>query len=704
MSAKVWNQAPTVRLLLPFIGGILSAIYFPHEFENALVVLSVLIILVSAIVLIPQFNISYKNSFWFGWISYITLFLLAYHLTIYKTEKFSSDHFSKIKDPSHLVYARVSDSYIEKERSIKVILEIRAVKKGQSWMSSRGKAVVYIKKNDLSLKLEYGEELFLKADFKDIPEPQNPAEFNYKKFLALHNIYHQAYVKNNEWFSTKINSGNPFIKYSIELRNKLLKVLTENHLTGDEFSVGSALLLGYVDKLDADIISAYASTGSLHVLSVSGMHVAIVYIVFNWLLFFLDKIKYGTTLKAILLILFLWFYSALTGLSPSVLRAATMFSFIIIAKTLNRHTNIYNTLSAAALFLLLIHPNLIMEVGFQLSYIAVIGIVYIQPKIKNWFEPDHFLLDQVWTITSVSIAAQIATFPLGLYYFHQFPNYFLLANLVVIPISTVIIYLGIAVFAFSKIPLVVKYLSVCFTWSIWLLNSSVKWIENLPASLVQGIHISTSETWLVYAIIVLFFGYFTTKKYNHIVYVLATTILLLLIQVDEQLEQLKQKKLIVYNIPKTSAIDFITGKRNVLLTDTVFGRDERGLLFHVKHNWWELGLVNSKIISKSYTDTNLKVENNFIQYENKRIGIINRELILAKKNQKTSSPFIVDYLIISGNAKVSIANIERIFSVKTIIFDSSNSEYTINKWKSECAVFNQSYYSVVDSGAFIENM
>jgi competence protein ComEC len=701
MQAKVWNQAPIVRLILPFLAGILSAIYLPYNFPNALCCLSALIVVVAAIVLVPKFHISYKKSFWFGFIINSAFFLLAYQLTIYKTEKFSPNHFSKIQDSSHLVYARLSDAYIEKDRSLKVVLEITAVKNGNEWISTCGKAMVYFKKDAKSLNLKYGDELLLKANFKDIPEAQNPGEFNYKRFLSFHNVFNQTYIKNGEWLATGINSGNPILKYSIGLRSNLLTVLSDNHLTGDELSVGAALLLGYVDKLDADIITAYASTGALHVLSVSGLHVAIVYIVFSWFLFFLDKIKYGHIIKSFLLILFLWFYAALTGLSPSVLRAATMFTFIIIAKAFNRHTNIYNTLAASAFFLLLINPYLIMEVGFQLSYLAVIGIVYIQPKIKDWFQPENWFLNQIWTITAVSIAAQIATFPLGLHYFHQFPNYFLLSNLVVIPISTVIIYLGIAVFSFAKIPLFVKYLSICFTWAIWLLNSSVKWIEKLPSSLITGIHITVLETWLLYGLIILFFCYFTLRKYNYIVYALIATILILCIQIVEQRNEFNQKQLIVYNVPKTSAIDFIGAKANVLLTDSVFAKNESGLLFHVKHNWWELGLNESKIISTNIHLENLSIDDNYIQFYEKRIVILNKEF---NTDNTITNPLKLDYLIISNNTKMSIANIQKMFDAKTIIFDSSNSDYLVNKWKEDCIKLHQSYYSVNDSGAFVEVM
>lgn len=698
---KVWNQAPLVRLLIPFLLGILFAVYLPFHFSNILFYAAIVFCIIAGIVLIPKFNISYRKSFWFGLLISISLFIFAYQLTIYKTQKFSASHFSNNCSGNSIVYARLADSYIEKEKSLKTIIEVLAIKEDNGWKKCTGKALVYIKTDSLALDLKYGDEFLMSVDFKEVSAPQNPGEFNYKRFLSFHNIYHQAYVKNNEWKSINQNSGNPILKYSIGLRNNLLEILKQNKLTGDELSVGAALLLGYTDKLDADIISAYSSTGALHVLSVSGLHVAIVYIVFSWLLVFLDKDKKGRIIKAVLLILFLWFYAALTGLSPSVLRAATMFSFIIVAKAANKHTNIYNTLAASALFLLLINPYLIMEVGFQLSYLAVIGIVYIQPKIYEWFEFDNWFLDQIWMITAVSIAAQIATFPLGLHYFHQFPNYFLLSNLIVIPVSTLIIYIGIALFTLSTIPLFVKYLAIAFTWLIWFLNASVKWIESLPFSLLQGISISVLETWLLYGLIILFLFYLSNRKYNFLIYSLSFCVVILISQVIEQQIQFNQKKIVVYNVAKTTAIDFINSKQNILLTDSIFAKNDSRLLFHVKHNWWDLGMNKSQIVVDDFTNSDLFVKNNFVQFFDKRMFVLNKP-IQFKENY--SQKINLDYLIVSSNTKMSMEEITDMFRVKKFIFDSSNSEYRIKQWKEECEELNQEYYSAMDSGALEINL
>lgn len=696
---NIWNQAPFVRLLLPFLMGIIIAVYLPYQNPFLLYGTAVLVSILILTLLIPQLHFSYKKSWWFGLTLNAILFLLAYHLTIINTEIFNTNHFTNcLLNGEQYARIRLTEPYQEKEKSVKVVVEIKSIKNNNEWINTNGKAMMYLKKDNRALQLNYGDEIIIKSAFKEIPPPQNPGEFNYQRFLAFHNVYRQVYSNSDNWTYTGINSGSSILGYCIALRNSLLSILKSNNIKGDEYAVGSALMLGFEDKLDQDIISAYSSTGALHVLSVSGLHVAIVYLIFNSMLFFLDKVQHGNIIKAAILIVLLWLYAALTGLSPSVLRAGTMFSFIIVAQTYNRYTNIYNTLAASAFFLLAIDPYLIMQVGFQLSYLAVLGIVYIQPKIYNWFEVNNWLLDQVWTITSVSIAAQIATFPLGLHYFHQFPNYFLLSNLIVIPISTAIIYVGTALFALAKISIIAGYLATVFGWCVWFLNQSVIVIEKWPYSLLQGISISVFETWVLYGLIILFLYYCVQRQFKYLLAALALFIVILCSQIVEQREQFTQRKVIVYNVPKTSAIDFINAKSNVLLTDTAFAHNESRLLFHIKHNWWDLGMNNTQIVSGNIKTQNLAITDNYIQFYNKKIVIVNE--ITEEKNKSYEKPISVDYLLISQNPKLRITELSDKYKASLIIFDSSNADYKIKKWKSECEQLHQPFYAVTSSGAF----
>lgn len=705
---NIWAQFPLVRLIIPFIAGIVAAIYLPYQFNYLPLLIYILSIIFAILVLFKKLNFSFKTSWVYGILIFITLFISAYQFTILKTEKFSSIHFSNYiySDSTQFVFAKLSDPIIEKPKSVKAVMEIMAIKKGNKWINTTGKAMVYLSKNEESLKLKYGDELILNANFKSTPSPQNPGEFDYKKFLSFHNIYHQTYLKDGEWLKTGINSGYRIYIAANNLQRKLIAILTENKLKGDEFAVGAALLLGYVDKLDADIIQAFASTGALHVLSVSGLHVAIIYVVLNWLLFFFDKIKYGNLFKALILLTFIWFYAMLTGLSPAVLRSAAMLSLIIIAKAKNHNTNIYNTLAASAFLLFLYNPYLIMDVGFQLSYLAVAGIVFLQPKIYEWIitEKWPWLFDKIWELTAVSLAAQLATFPLGLHYFHQFPIYFLLSNFIVIPLSTLIMYLGISVFSFAKIPLIIKYFALAFNWCIWLLNFFVKKIEKFPHSTLQGISISVFETWVIYGVIILFIYYFIKRKITYLFVSLTLSIVFLVSLSTEQFKEFHQRKIIVYNIPKTLAIDFIDSKRNIFFTDSALANNESALLFHVKHNWWNSGINETKVVCDSFKSATLLIKANYIRYFNKTIVIIDNNNSKFMTDKLNMNRMEIDYLIISKNQKLKIINILKLYNPKIIVFDSSNSIYHLRKWEEECRTVHQKYYSITDSGAMIAEL
>lgn len=699
-----WQQAPYVRLLIPFLAGSISAIYIPYPKSCALLLI-IALIACTLISLILQLRFSYKYFWIFGITLNSILFLSAYQLTIFNTDTYSDKHYTKYSNSPQYALVQLTEPYQEKEKSLKITVQVNAVKQPDSWQETVGKAIVYIKKDNRSLKLNYGDIIIIKARFSEIPPPQNPGQFDYKRFLEYHNIYRQTYINNENWLHTGQNQGNTLIRYTTGLRDSLLSVMRSYNIKGEEYAVGSALLLGFEDKLDADIISAYSSTGALHVLSVSGLHVAIIYLIFNWMLFFMDKLRYGTILKATILILLLWAYAALTGLSPSVLRAATMFSFIIAARAYNRYINIYNMLAASAFVLLLYNPYLIMEVGFQLSYLAVIGIIYIQPKIYNLFEADNWLLDQIWAITTVSIAAQISTFPLSLLYFHQFPNYFLLSNLIVIPISTLVVYMGVALFVFAKFSVVATWLATAFHWCVWLLNWSVKHIETWPYSLLQGMSISVFETWVLYASICLLLYYFATQKFRYLLITLTMFVAILCSQIIEQRQQYKQKKFIVYNIPNTSALDFIQSQNNVLLTDTAFAHNDDRLLFYVKHNWWDIGIRNTTITSDTIKTKNLLIKNNYIQFFNKHIAIINNNQIKKGNTPNHRIPLLtVDYLILSQSPDIHIRELLPLYHFNTLLFDSSNSPRLLKRWKRECTKLNIPYHSVSDAGAFIVDL
>ncbi|MFN7013954.1 MAG: ComEC/Rec2 family competence protein, partial [Bacteroidia bacterium] len=650
-----------------------------------------------------------KYQVFYGLIINAFFIIAAYSLTINKTEHFKEHHFTK-STISGFAYGEIAEPLSYKGNTAKAVINVLAIKSNKQWNATSGKALIYFQKDSAVSHLKTGDRITFEPNFKEIKEPQNPAEFNYKQYLAFHLIYRQTYLKSGKW--QKVGSGSTFnLKRIAEAwRNKLLSIIEQNNISGNEAAVLSALLVGYKDKLEASIVRSYSGSGAMHVLAVSGLHVGIIYVIISSVFFFLDKIKYGIIVKTIIILLLLWAFGFITGLSASVLRASTMFSFVAAGKAFNRSSNIYNTLAASAILLLLINPYMITEVGFQLSYLAVIGIVTFQKGFYNLIEVKNKWMDKIWLLTTVSIAAQISTFPLGLLYFHQFPNYFLLSNLVVIPLATLIIHIGILMFILSPVPLLAKYAALITNKLLFALNYCVNYFEKLPYSITEGIYISVVETILIYLIIILITLYLTDKHKQYLFASLFCIIILLCYNAYEKSLQKTQKSFLVYNIPGISALNFIDGSENILFTDLKLLNEENKLTFHLKNNWIKAGLDKEKVVSVKelnkpiniktlYTinNTRLFVRENFISFYNTRIFYLNEETLLSFTPSKKID---VDYIILSNNNRLKLSEIVKYFNFKTIIIDSSNSNYHTNKWLKEAIHLGINVYSVRDKGAF----
>jgi competence protein ComEC len=286
-----------------------------------------------------------------------------------------------------------------------------------------------------------------------------------------------------------------------ELRGKILNIYSKYGIRGNEYGVLSAMTLGDREELDKQIVKDYAAIGVIHIIVVAGLHLGIVFLGLNFFLGFLNRTAKSLLLKDFLLITLIWAYALITGLAPSICRAATMLSFFIVGKMFSKSTNTYNLLAASAFLLLCINPYMLLNIGFQLSYAAVFGIVYLHPKIYHLYDSDYWLIRKAWLITSISIAAQVFTLPLSLLYFHQFPNYFLLANLFVIPLTTGIIWMAIGLLITSYFPYVAFPIAWLLNKMIHSLNWIVDTIHQLPNALIRNIYITMLEAALLYAII-----------------------------------------------------------------------------------------------------------------------------------------------------------------------------------------------------------
>jgi len=517
-------------------------------------------------------------------------------------------------------------------------------------------------------------------------------------YLELHNINHQLFLDSNSWQKTSKNTANPLLVFSQNMRDKLFQILKENGVVGNQLKVGSALLLGYREQLDKDLIRSYSSAGAMHVLAVSGLHVGILFLILQHLLQFLNRLKFGNYYFTIIIILALWFYALMTGLSASVMRASTMFSFILIGnKIMKQKPSIYNTLGVSAIVLLVFNPYLIYQVGFQLSYLAVVGIVYLQPKfVKMIYVPNKFL-HKIWSITCVSFAAQIATFPLGLYYFHQFPVYFFISNLIVIPVAVIIFYLGITLFVSSIFGGISIVIGTLINWFLWILNQSIYFTESIWYSLIEEISISVTETYLLYAIIIGAIFVFYSRKLKMLYAVMFLFAVFLSFQLVDNYKSIAQKRITFYSINKETVFEFVAGKTVYFVSKTDYKNDWSKMLFNVNHNWHEQNItekiyISTDSLNKKRVEDKLFLNNGLFRF----YGI--NVLVLSNLS---GNDYKVDYLLVSKNNVKYLKKYLKKNKPKRIILDSTIPFHKTKYWKKiiesneiEFISLAEKYYSV----------
>lgn len=437
--------------------------------------------------------------------------------------------------------------------------------KGLYYTSSKvsGKIRVTLFKNTTdSIGLKYGDDLIIPSKFTETPPPLNPSEFNFKQWLALKNIYHQTFLNQDEIVKLETKSGNKLLALAMQMRKNQVGTYRKLIKDEDAFAVASTLILGYRADLSSEILDIYSKTGTIHALSVSGMHVGLLYLILNQALWFLNKRRGMQFLKIVLILFIIWFYTLITGYAPSALRASIMISIFIVAKLFRKQTNSYNILAFTAFLLLLYNPFLIWDVGFQLSFMAVLGLIYLQPKIQGYFAIKQLWLAKIWEITAISLAAQLATYPLSVYYFHQFPIYFIISNLFITLPVTLIMYIGILIALFK-----LDSLGPLLEWLIIFTNSGLTQITKLPGSGISAIWLSKTEFILLSVSLTLFVIACAELKKKLLIYSLIVFLGLQGMISYHKIQAYHQKKIIQFTLKKNYAIAAIFAQQALLFTD-----------------------------------------------------------------------------------------------------------------------------------------
>lgn len=687
-----WIPYAVVRIVVFFIAGIVLGIYLPDfipQQYTLIIFAAAILIYIVGFILQRLFKKMFFNP---GFLGLMIVFIAGYLRVLDCTDARQPENLIHQHEPVLYYQVTITSQARSKENTWKAEGYITTAQTSTGWKTCTGNLILYFPKSDFRKPFQYGDILLVKGMPQPVPPPGNPGEFDYKKFLAYRKIYHQQFVRQPDVKYIGSNPSSSIVYHAIRARTWADTTLAR-FVEGDrEQAIASALVLGVTDGLDNELLNAYAATGAMHVLAVSGLHISIIYMLIVGLLRPLNNTPSGRWWLAVLSLVILWGYSFITGLSPSVLRAVTMFTFMAVAKAWNRQTNIYNTLAASALCLLIYEPYLIMSVAFQLSYLAVLGIVYLQPGIYNLWEPTSRFWDEVWKITCVSIAAQLATFSLGLLYFHQFPNYFLISNLLVIPISFVVLILGLVVLLVSFIGPLASFCGWLLLWTIKALNAVVFTVESFPYSLIDHVYIDTLQSWLLMIAIICCVLLFQFRKFYYLPVACVIMVVFILIQWTHYRDVTRHAKLTVYRVPHHTALDLIDEGQAYFIADSVLQQKTSAVRFHIQPNRLNNGVDRVESVTQSLSAT----------YRNWTWR--GRSILLIRGPHAIPVTAIkADYVIISNNAVRNLSSLCHINATE-IILDSSNSYYFAERLRTQALAAGISVYSVLHEGAFIKDI
>ncbi|UZR92938.1 ComEC/Rec2 family competence protein [Chondrinema litorale] len=695
-----WASIAFIRYTFFYISGILcyNILYSKIPFLDYLTVISLLLYFL----LILFLNKANKRNhlYLFSGLAFTFLFVAGYlnskiNNGLPNTEKVIAD--KKISAYT----AKVVSTAKEKDKGNIYQIELKSIKTIDGWQKVEGKANIFLPFKD-SLP-QFNDMLLLKSYPKAVSPPLNPYEFDYKRFLHLQQIYFQDYIDRENIVILNSNKDFSLLGFAYKLRHYFKECFYKYIGEGEELAIALALVLGIKDQLDFELQQAYAGVGAMHVLAVSGLHVGIIYQLLSVFLFFFKNKRKGKWLFGICLATFLWFYAAITGFSPSVVRATTMFTLVLIADVINRKSSIYNTLAISALCMLIINPYYFFQVGFQLSYIAVFGIVYLYPKIYNLIKRSlNYPIDKLWQISAVSIAAQIATFPVSLYYFHQFPVYFLVVNPVVIIVATLVVWLGIflPLFSITITPLAIltgKIIEVLISG----MNEAIYFVNTFPFSQTTPLAPDIFEVILIYIILYLVIQFLFKRSISYLKLATLSIVILSSSAVHHETINSNSNKVTVHQINKHTCLSIIYNKMAYIITDSVLFNDKAKIDYHLKEYLLHNGINNYQLYKLG------KLESFPFPYKeniNNLIFAINGKSICLVSNQEDMLNFPTsDLLVINNNAVSNIRQFEDVKN-KLCVFDGSNSSYKTNSLLNQLKKSNYSIKFTRNNGAFIMNL
>lgn len=585
-----------------------------------------------------------------------------------------------------------NESFFENQNILKItILEkIKTTQKNERYIAqinqinntqTTGKVLVNIAKNSNPKNFETGTQIALKGQILKNKPPYNPDQFDYSRYLENQQIYAQLYLKPNEYVIA------PFVRKNIgyyisRIRTTIIQNLEKTDFATKERNVALALILGQKQELSPEVMQDYQFAGAIHILSVSGLHIAYIMIFLNFLMKPISNNQRGLFIKLIITIGCLWLFALIAGMSASVVRSVVMYSFITMAYYLRRGKNTYYTILVSAYLILLFQPYFLFDIGFQLSYLALFFIVWLQPLLATLRKPKKKFYKIVWDILTVSIAAQIGTLPLSLYYFHQFPGLFFVTNLIVAPFLIFIMIFGIVVMIFAGFGFTPALLIKLLEWAVYGMDYCINWIASFKSFVLQDIPFNFYLLISIYFCFIATIIWFKKPQFHKLAWVLISILTLQTSWIKTQYDIYKKEELIIFNQKRNSLIAIRKGQEVAL-----YGNDSI------------IKTASQNIALKSYLTANFSfiknktILKNSLYFNKNKILIIDRTSIYTTKKQP-------DIILLTQSPAINIDRLLNVLHPKIVVADANNYKSIQVNWEKSCEKRGIPFHAINNKGFY----
>ncbi|WP_209402231.1 ComEC/Rec2 family competence protein [Pseudozobellia sp. WGM2] len=584
----------------------------------------------------------------------------------YSNQTFSENQVWHLKIREVLKPTQFSNRYIGMVQSVE--------EKGRS-----GKILVSTPRDSIQNSYKVDDELIFYGASNKIQSPLNPHQFDYSEYMQNLGVVRQVQVESNKVF-VKQNPSRTLYGFASQAREHIITKLRQANFGEEELSIIQALLLGQRSDISEATYDNYKNAGAVHILAVSGLHIGILLIMLQFVLKPLERLPKGKTIKLITVVLLLWGFALLAGFSASIVRAVTMFSFVAYALYLNRPSNTFNILALSMFFILLIiDPNLLFQVGFQMSYAAVLAIVWVYPLLQRLWYPKNKIIRYFWQLLSVSIAAQLGVLPISLFYFHQFPGLFFISNLLVIPGLGFVLGTGILVIILAVLNRLPDFFVSFYDTIIGWLNDLIGWVAQQEAFIFKNISFDGVQLLLSYVIIIGFIVFLTKPNFRKLGLVGLGIISFQLWMIFSEYETSQKETLLLAHQTKNSILIHQEGS-----TLKIISNDSTRLNRIV---------TEYRVAERVDSLNHIPLQNSY-KWIDKDLFLIDSMAVYPREQKK------IDYLILTQSPKINLNRLIDSVQPNIIIADGSNYRSYVNRWRKTCTQRKLPFHYTGEKGAY----